>query len=109
MEMTLDEIISKNLKEEMQFECPEGHKVFLTWEKGRKKLACPICQQNPYKNTHTNVIPKPQGARRILAFDQSTKVSGWSVFDNDILVSGKIENIFLLTRYAFYYKIKIEN
>lgn len=77
----------KNLKEEMQFECPERHKVFLTWEKGRKKLTCPICQQNPYKNTHINVIPKSQGARRVLAFDQSTKVSGWSVFDDNKLIS----------------------
>lgn len=76
----------KNLKEEMQFECPEGHSVFLNWEKGRKKLICPICNQNPYKDLTITAVPKPQGARRILALDQSTKVSGWSVFDDDKLV-----------------------
>lgn len=77
----------KNLKEEMQFECPEGHTVFLSWEKGRRKLICPICNQNPYKDIDIKAIPKPQGARRVLALDQSTKISGWSIFDDDKLVS----------------------
>jgi Holliday junction resolvasome RuvABC endonuclease subunit len=31
-------------------------------------------------------VPKPKGATRILALDQATKVTGYSIFDNGELV-----------------------
>ena len=76
----------KNLDTEMIFECSEGHKVNLPWKKLRGKLECPICKANIYKEQDEKVIAKPRGATRVLAIDQATKVSGYSIYDNGVLV-----------------------
>jgi hypothetical protein len=34
----------ENLKSEMTFECPYGHRVFLPWEKLRSRRECPSCK-----------------------------------------------------------------
>lgn len=77
----------KNLKEDMEFECPEGHTVFSSWEKGRKNLSCPLCIQNPYKELSIKIPQKAKDTRRVFALDQSTKITGWSIFDDDKLIS----------------------
>ncbi len=71
----------------MEFACPEGHKVFSTWEKLRKKRECPICNKNHLKQEQFQVVPKDKNKYRILALDQSTHLTGWSIYDNDALIA----------------------
>lgn len=75
-----------NLDTELEMICPENHKVYLTYRKWRVYHECPICSKNPLKSSEMKVVPKKSGATRILAFDQATNVSGWSVFDNKDLI-----------------------
>ena len=74
-----------NLDTEMTFECPEGHQVFAPWKRLRTKRECPICKQNTFQQSD-KIIPKPKGVNRILALDQATKVTGYSIFDDDKLI-----------------------
>lgn len=74
-----------NLDTEMTFECPEGHQVFAPWKRLRTKRECPICKQNIFQQSD-KIIPKPKGVKRILALDQATKVTGYSIFDGDKLI-----------------------
>lgn len=76
----------KNLNTEMVFECNEKHRIHLPYKKIRDKWECPICQKNQLKK-YTEVKPKPKDTFRILALDQATKVSGYSIFDNQTLVA----------------------
>lgn len=76
-----------NLKAEMEFKCSEGHQVFSTWEKIRKRRICPICEKNALKNPVITIVPKKKGTLRILALDQASRISGWSVFDGKELTS----------------------
>lgn len=75
-----------NLSTEMCFECNEGHKVFTSWDKLRKKRECPVCKQNILKENKPVLIEKKKGENRILALDQATHITGWSVFDGSQLV-----------------------
>lgn len=75
----------KNLDAELTFECPEGHQVFAPWKKIRVRRECPICKQTTFQQTD-KIIPKPKGATRILALDQATKTTGYSIFDDGKLV-----------------------
>ena len=75
-----------NLDEEMEFRCDEGHSVFSSWKKMRQRLDCPICKQNVYKNQNSKVVQKKKGTFRILALDQATHTTGYSIFDNNELV-----------------------
>lgn len=75
-----------NLDTEMEFMCDEGHSVFLPWKKLRQTRECPICKQNQYKNQDKKIIPKKKGTYRVLAFDQATYMTGFSVFDDKVLV-----------------------
>lgn len=75
-----------NLSTEMCFECNEGHKVFTSWDKLRKKRECPVCKQNILKENKPVLIEKKKGENRILALDQATHITGWSIFDGSQLV-----------------------
>ena len=75
----------KNLETEMSFECSNGHNVFAPWKKLRTRRECPICKQTTFQQSD-KIVPKPKGATRILALDQATKVTGYSIFDNGELV-----------------------
>ena len=75
-----------NLSTEMCFECNEGHKVFTSWDKLRKKRECPVCKQNILKENKPVLIEKKKGENRILALDQATHVTGWSIFDGSQLI-----------------------
>lgn len=80
-----------NLDTEMVFECPEGHKVFSSWKKLRGKLECPVCKQNPYKTKDKKLLSASnrKGKTCVLALDQSTKISGYSVYyDNELVDYG---------------------
>lgn len=76
----------QNLDEELEFLCDEGHSVFLSWKKARQHRECPVCKQNQYKNQDTKVIPKRKDEFRVLALDQATYISGYSIFSNKQLI-----------------------
>lgn len=75
-----------NLDTEMIFECDEGHKVYAPWKKIRQKRECTLCKQNIYKNQDHKVVPKKKGTFRVLALDQATKITGYSIYDNKQLI-----------------------
>lgn len=76
----------KNLDSELCFNCEEGHEVYAPWKKIRTKRDCPICKQNKFKKLVESVKPKPKGRKRVLALDQATHTTGWSIFDGEVLV-----------------------
>lgn len=75
-----------NLKTEMNFKCEEGHSIYLPWDKVRKDFSCPVCQTNQYKTIDIKVIEKKKGIYRTLALDQSTRKTGYSIFDDKQLI-----------------------
>ena len=75
----------KNLETEMTFECPNGHQVFAPWKRLRTRRDCPMCKETSFQQNE-KIVPKPKGATRILALDQATKVTGYSIFDDGKLV-----------------------
>ena len=75
-----------NLSTEMCFECSEGHKVFTSWDKLRKKRECPVCKQNTLKENKPVLIEKKKGVNRVFALDQATHKTGWAIFDNAKLI-----------------------
>lgn len=76
----------KNLDTEMTFQCPEGHTVYNTWKKLRTSRICPICKNNYYKEIDTKPTKKGKDVTRILALDQATHITGYSIYDNEKLV-----------------------
>lgn len=76
----------KNLDSEMIFKCPEGHTVYSSWKKMRQRKECPICKENIYKNQDTVIISKKKDITRFLALDQSTNITGWSIYDGNELI-----------------------
>lgn len=83
------EVISdsyKNLDTDMTFKCPEGHTVISAWKYLRNKRTCPVCKNNYYKEQEEKVIPKKKDTTRILALDQATHITGYSIYDDGKLV-----------------------
>ena len=76
----------ESLTTEMSFQCPEGHTVYSTWQKMRKKPSCPICESNSLRKTETIIVPKKKGMYRILALDQATYTTGYAIFDDGQLI-----------------------
>lgn len=77
----------QNLDTEMEFLCAEGHKVYAPWKKIRSKRDCPVCRQNQFKQNLNVIKPKMKGENRILALDQASHITGYSIFDGPNLVS----------------------
>ena len=95
-----------NLDTEMEFLCDEGHSVFLPWKKLRQSRECPICKQNQYKNQDKKVAPKKKGVCRVLALDQATHTTGFSIFDDKALVKYGTFEVNLDDEIARDHKIK---
>jgi len=78
----------KNLNTELEMICPEGHKQLQTYGNWRKR---PVCEQciagDPYKVKKNKVPIKKIDTRRILALDAATGITGYSIYDDDVLVS----------------------
>lgn len=71
----------------MTFVCPEGHVVEQTWGKMRNKLFCPVCAKNVKKQV-VNIAAKPKTEKyRVLALDQSSHKTGYSVYDGTELIA----------------------
>lgn len=75
----------KNLDTEIEFRCPQGHSVITTYGIWRAHHSCPICD-NPKLELSSKVAPKKKGVNRILALDQATHTTGWSVFDDNTVI-----------------------
>ena len=77
----------KNLKTDLEMECPKGHRQVLTFEKWRKHPLCDACLAgDPYKVKNNKVPPKQDDTTRILALDAATGTTGYAVYDNKVLV-----------------------
>lgn len=76
----------QNLDTEMEFLCAEGHKVYAPWKKIRTKRECPVCKQNQFKQNMNIIKPKVKGENRVLALDQASHITGYSIFDGPNLV-----------------------
>ena len=58
-----------NLDTEMQYRCPKGHEVTLSYRSWREHKSCPICAATNYVPTENKIIPKPVGVKnRIFLF-----------------------------------------
>lgn len=77
----------ENLDSELEFRCPENHTVYSSWKKMRVVKNCPICNNNIYKQaSNSAVISKAKGAFRVIALDQATHLTGYSIFDDGRLI-----------------------
>lgn len=76
----------QNLDQELELRCPENHRVFTSLKKFRGTPYCPNCNSNSFKNFDDKINAKKKGIKRILGLDQSTQISGWSIYDDDQLV-----------------------
>ncbi len=85
----------KNLDTDLEYRCDKGHPVYTSYKKIRKNYICPLCKEfngSTEMEIAIKPISKPKGAYRILSLDQSSKVSGFAIFDNDTLIQyGSIE------------------
>ena len=95
----------KNLDTPLEFQCNEGHSVYAPWGKLRNKLVCPICNSNQFKIQDETIIPK-SAAKRILALDQASHLTGWSIFDDQQLVKYGVFKVESLEEIERFHKVK---
>ena len=76
----------ENLDSELIFKCAEGHTIYAPWRKLRTKCECPICKKNQQNWNYQQIKPKNKNTYRILAVDQATYNSGFSIFDGNELL-----------------------
>lgn len=85
----------KNLDGDLEYLCDKNHTVYTSYKKIRKNYICPTCKEfNGSTDMEIAIKPfdKPINTFRILSLDQSSRVSGFAIFDNDKLVKyGSIE------------------
>lgn len=78
----------KNLKTELEMQCPEGHKQLMTYEQWRKHPTCEQCMAgDPYKIKKNKVPIKKIDTFRLLALDAATNITGYAIYDDNVLVS----------------------
>ena len=78
----------KNLNTELEMECPNGHKQVQTYAAWRKRPACEICLAGDRYKVKKNKVPaKDADTTRILALDAATNITGYSIYDDGVLVS----------------------
>lgn len=75
-----------NLDTDLTVECNEGHTIFLPYKKLRDKWNCPVCAANQYNEPDHIPRQKAAGVRRIITLDQSSKITGYAIFDDTELV-----------------------
>lgn len=77
----------KNLKTPLEMICPCGHKQEQTFDNWRKHKICDICMAgDPYKIKKNKVPIKGTDTQRILGLDAATGVTGYSIYDDKVLV-----------------------
>lgn len=82
----------KNLDTELEFQCNNGHKVYTSLKKFRTNPRCVLCdKQFITKNLHQTAPRKAANTKRILALDDATQITGYSILDNTQLIHyGKV-------------------
>lgn len=96
----------KNLSTEMEFNCPEGHTVFTTWEKLRRRRECPVCKQNVLKENKPIIVEKKKNAMRTLALDQASHKTGWAILDGTELIKYGVFEAGISDEVARFHEIK---
>lgn len=77
-----------NLKTPMSFKCKNGHAVTETWAKVRASYTCPECKKDlRHKVLWNTDHSKAEDVYRVLALDQATHTTGYSIFDDGELVA----------------------
>ena len=77
----------KNLKTPLDMQCPQGHQQQQTFEYWRKHKICDVCMAgDPYKVKKSKVPAKGESTTRILALDAATGTTGYSLYDDKILI-----------------------
>ena len=77
----------KNLKTPLEMICPCGHKQEQTFDQWRKHKICDICLAgDPYKVKKNKVPKNGTDTQRILGLDAATGVTGYSIYDDKVLV-----------------------
>lgn len=76
----------KNLDSNLEFKCDKGHTVIAPWKKIRENKVCPTCMRERLKTKDFKNTKKKSNEYRILALDQATHISGYSVFSNKNLI-----------------------
>ena len=77
----------KNLKTPLDMICPQGHQQSQTFDYWRKHKICDICMAgDPYKVKKNKVPAKGTDTQRILALDAATGTTGYSIYDDKVLV-----------------------
>ena len=78
----------KNLKIPLDFICPKGHQVSISYDEWRKKHACPECSKIAASASIRNKIPVANpNVYRILALDAATETTGYSIYDDKQLTA----------------------
>ena len=78
----------KNLNTELEMECPNGHRQFRTYGEWRKHPICEVCMAGDTFKVKKNKVPKKEpDTTRILALDAATNITGYSIYDDGVLVS----------------------
>ena len=84
-----------NLKSIIVVKCKNGHEVTTTLHDLRKKRPCPVCSQFEYSKEEEQMLstlPKKTG-KRVLALDNATLTTGYSVYENGKLLSYGVKEI----------------
>lgn len=83
----------KNLDTELKLLCPKKHTITSSLKKWRKKKNCPVCDELFHQYEEAEIVPKQRGKKRVLALDQATKKTGWSIYDGkDLIKCGSFES-----------------
>lgn len=77
----------KNLRTPLDMICPQGHAQQQTFDNWRKHKLCEQCLAgDPYKIKKNKIPEKGIDVSRILALDAATSITGYSIYDNKVLV-----------------------
>lgn len=76
----------KNLDTNLEYRCSEGHVVIAPWRQIRVERVCPTCMRARLKKASEKIKKKRKDDFRILALDQSTRTSGYAIYNNRELI-----------------------
>lgn len=76
----------KNLDTPLEFLCPEGHAAWIPYKQFRVKPKCPVCIANLKVKVKSAEAKPKTDAYRVLALDQSSHKTGYSVYDGQELI-----------------------
>lgn len=75
-----------NLNTNLEYKCNKGHTVVAPWKQIRDRRICPTCMRESLKIKEFKNVKKKKDEYRVLALDQATHTSGYSLFSNKNLV-----------------------